>query len=258
MFRRRKISKRLAKVQPGDRSQLKDFRLWQGLHRSLFYLDDAVDSQRSSTESTAGPIGTTESAEPAEPAVPTPVYAVDVHHLADELSDQIEEKGAGSKKITSPAALYRDGVQVHRSDLPATFPVPGGVVDVAVSLYGLTRMHYVLDDGTERTLRPDRASLEGLRARFGRRFPRASSVIGAVAVVVLLVGLVVAAPYALEMVTRLDVVSERFGTFTSPIDLPGWASITLLVAGILAATERALTLRNHWLVDLDTTGTALG
>ena len=253
MFRRRsKISKRLSKVLPGDRSALKEFRLWQGLHRSLFYLDDAVEPQRSSAESAARPADT------AQPAVPTPVYAVDVHHLADELSDQIEEKGAGSKKITSPAALYRDGVQVHRSDLPATFPVPGGVVDVAVSLYGLTRMHYVLDDGTERTLRPDRASLEGLRARFGRRFPRASSVIGAVAVVVLLVGLVVAAPYALEMVTRLDVVSERFGTFTSPIDLPGWASTTLLVAGILAATERALTLRNHWLVDLDTTGTALG
>lgn len=253
MFRRRsKISKRLSKVQPGDRSALKEFRLWQGLHRSLFYLDDAVEPQRSSAEGAARPADT------AQPAVPAPVYAVDVHHLADELSDQIEEKGAASAKITSPAALYRDGVQVHRSDLPATFPVPGGVVDVAVSMYGLTRMHYVLDDGTERTLRPDRTSLEGLRARFGRRFPRTSSMIGAVAVAVLLVGLVVAAPYALEMVTRLDVVSERFGTFTSPIDLPGWANTTLLVAGILAATERALTLRNHWLVDLDTTGTALG
>lgn len=252
MFRRRTISKRLAKVQPGDGSTLKEFRLWQGLHRSLFYLDDAVEPQRSSVESAARPTAR------AEPAVPTSVYAVDVHHLADELSDQIEEEGAAGKGITSQAALYRDGVQIHRSDLPATFPVSGGVVDVAVSMYGLTRMHYVLDDGTERTLRPDRTSLEGLRTRFGRRFPRTSSVIGAVAVVVLLVGLVVAAPYALEMVTRLDIVSERFGTFTSPIDLPGWANTTLLVAGILAATERALTLRNHWLVDLDTTGTALG
>lgn len=253
MFRRQRLSKRLAKVQPGDQGALKDFRLWQGLHRSLFYLDDAVEPQRSSTEGAVRPADT------AQPVVvPTPVYAVDVHHFADEISDQIEEKGAASKKITSPAALYRDGVQVHRSDLPATFPVPGGVVDVAVSLYGLTRMHYVLDDGPERTLRPDRASLEGLRARFGRRFPRTSSAVGVVAVVVLLVGLVVAAPLALEMVTRLDIVSERLGTFTSPIDLPGWADTMLLVAGILAATERALTLRNHWLVDLDTTGTALG
>ena len=63
---------------------------------------------------------------------------------------------------------------------------------------------------------------------------------------------------ALEMVTRLDIVSDRFATLTSPIDLPGWASTTLLVAGILAATERALTLRNHWLVDLGASGTALG
>lgn len=252
MFRRRKISKRLAKVQPGDRSTLKEFRLWQGLHRSLFYLDDAVEPQQTRTEGVAG------SAVPVAPAAPTPVYAVDVHHLADELPGDLAEKDAKDKKVTSPAALYRDGVQVHRSDLPATFPVPGGVVDVAISMYGLTRMHYVLDDGTERTLRPDRTSLEGLRARFGSRFPRTSSAIGAVAVVVLLVGLVVAAPLALEMVTRLDIVSERFGTFTSPINLPAWANTTLLVAGILAATERALTLRNHWLVDLDTTGTALG
>jgi hypothetical protein len=252
MFRRRKISKRLAKVQPGDRSTLKEFRLWQGLHRSLFYLDDAAEPQQTRTEGVAGAAG------PVAPAEPTPVYAVDVHHLADELPGDLADKDAKDKRITSPAALYRDGVQVHRSDLPATFPVPGGVVDVAISMYGLTRMHYVLDDGTERTLRPDRTSLEGLRARFGRRFPRTSSVIGAVAVVVLLVGLVVAAPLALEMVTRIDLVSERFGTFTSPIDLPAWANTTLLVAGVLAATERALTLRNHWLVDLDTTGTALG
>jgi hypothetical protein len=37
--------------------------------------------------------------------------------------------------------------------------------------------------------------------------------------------------------------------------LPAWANTTVTVAGVLAATERALTLRNHWLIDLDTTWT---
>lgn len=235
MFRRRRIERRLRKVQPGDARPLEDFRVWQLLTRSVFFLD-LVDG-RGGTHS----------------------YAVDVRHLADELeTDDESETGDGPKSGAIPAALFRDGVQVHRSDLPAAFPVPGGVVDVATSLYGLTRMHFVADAGQERTLRPHPRSLEGLRARFGRRFPRTSAVIGAVAVVVLLAGLVVALPLGLEMITRIELVAEHVGTFVSPISLPGWASTTLLVAGILAAIERALTLRNHWLVDLDTTGTVLG
>ena len=46
------------------------------------------------------------------------------------------------------------------------------------------------------------------------------------------------------------------GTFTSPIQLPAWLNTALLVAGIIAAFERALTLRNHWLIDADTTWTS--
>jgi len=248
-------------VRPGDHGPLREHRVWQGLHRSLFYLDDAVDPREVlvDDDSAGGTDGGDRHAGAGRVAEERPVFAVDVHHLADELPADLGATAheAGRKRVTSPVALYRDGVQVHRSDLPATFPVPGGVVDVAVGLYGLTRMHYVRDDGTEQTLRPDPRSLEGLRARFGSRFPRTSSAIGAVAVVVLLVGLVVAAPQALEVVTSIDVVSERFGTFTSPVDLPAWADTALLVGGILAATERALTLRNHWLVDLDTTATSV-
>ena len=31
--------------------------------------------------------------------------------------------------------------------------------------------------------------------------------------------------------------------------LPGWVNITLTVAALLASIERALRLRNHWLLD---------
>ncbi len=64
-----------------------------------------------------------------------------------------------------PASLYRDGVQVLRGNVPVAFPVPGG-------------------DGREQVLSPHPRSPEGLRARFDRRYPRTSALIGAVGLVV--------------------------------------------------------------------------
>lgn len=208
-WRRRR---RQSKVAPGDGSELTPFGTWDVLTRSLFYLE------------TAGPSGDRE------------VWAVDVHHFADD----------------DRAEVYRDGVQDQRSTLPAAFPVPGGVIEVAVNTVGLSRMHYVTAEGEERPLRPHRWSMEGLRARFDRRFPRTSAWVGRIAVAILLVGLAVAFPQVLAMVSRWDVVADHVGTFTSPITLPGWASATLFVAGVIAALERALTLRSHWLVDAET------
>lgn len=162
-------------------------------------------------------------------------FVVDVRFLDDE------------------ARLHTDGVQTARArDLPVTFSVPGGEIEVATSLYGLKRMHLRTDDGEERTLRPARYTAEAWRAELARRRPALSRAIATTAVVVLLVGLVVLLPAVLERVTTLDAVAARVGTFTSPWDLPAWASTTLTVAGVVAAVERALTLRNHWLIDLDT------
>jgi hypothetical protein len=164
--------------------------------------------------------------------------------------------GSSSKRRQRPqAALYRDGVQVARANLPAVFPVPDGAIEVATGTYGLTRMHLVPAQGPARTLRPHPRTMEGRRARFGHRFPVLSRLLGVVAVLVLLISLVVTVPQVLEQVTMLEPVAERVGTFTSPISLPAWANISLLVAGALAAFERALTLRNHWLIDADTTWT---
>ncbi|MBB5640538.1 hypothetical protein [Cryobacterium roopkundense] len=48
-------------------------------------------------------------------------------------------------------------------------------------------------------------------------------------------------------------ISERIGSFTSPMLLPAGANSTLIVATALASLERALTLRQHWLIDPDST-----
>ena len=213
MFRKYRQRWQLSKAKPGDGSRLQRFRFWHMLSRSLFALELPDGSGRPQ------------------------VFEVDVRHLRD------------SSSAKRPAALYRDGVQVLQANLPVTFPVPGGVIEVAVSQYGVKRMHYLGDDGREHVLRPDPRSLEGRRARFGRRFPRTSAAIGAVGLVVLLVGLAATLSVAAEQITRIDAVAAHVGTFTSPIHLPVWANTALLVAGALAASDRALRLKSTWMAD---------
>ncbi len=216
MVKKLKRRWQLSRVRSGDGSALAEYRRWQLFSRSLFYLDHEAH-----------------------------VYAVDVRYLADAKTRKQHEDADGK----SPAALYRDGVQLFRSNLPAAFPVPGGVIEVATSAVGLKRMHFVPEHGDERALRPHPRSQEGLRARFGRRFPRTSAAIGAVSLVILLIALVFGLLQGAEAVTKIPVVAEHVGTFTSPLVLPKWAKIALTVAGFLSALERALRLRYNRLID---------
>ena len=265
-FKRWRRERRLGRVRDGDGSALVDFRFRDLFgSRSLFFIR--------LHEQATGP----------DTATPDHVYAVDVRHYAEKIArKEPSEKNAWLKDIVGerlteqilgsdeeaeeersqgiPAALYRDGVQIARSNLPAAFPVPGGVIEAARSSYGLTRMHYVTEteggESTERMLRPHRRSPEGIRARMAHRLPRLSRFVGGIAIVVLLVGLVTGIPQGIQMISEIPPIADRFGTFTSPFQFPEWLNVTLLVAGILAAIERALMLKNHWLIDLDTTWSA--
>ncbi|MBP2380132.1 hypothetical protein [Brachybacterium sacelli] len=236
MFDSHRRRRHLRNAAPGDGSALPDYQLWQIFHRTLFTLE--LDDAAGGTE----------------------VCTVDVHYFADDLEDRDSDETWTDTEQEGPppppVALYRDGLQEKVADPPVAFAVSGGVIEVKMGTYGLSRMHYVPEDGPTRMLRPYPRSLEGLRARFGRRFPRVSRAIGALAVVILLVGLVLMVPQAAELITQVDIVAEHVGTFTSPISLPVWANTALLGAGIVAGLERALTLRNHWLIDADTTWTS--
>lgn len=213
---------------PGDGRPLEKYSLRQVFSRTLFFL------------------------ELPEPSGRVRRYAVDVNYDAEELAGrQPQEEDSGpDEENDSPVALYRDGVQIHRSDLPAIFRLPGGQLEVATTLYGLRRMHFVHDSGEAYVLRPHPHSPEGLRAAFSRRAPRTSRTIGHFAAVILLAGLALTLPQGLETVTEMALISERIGSFTSPINLPSWANTTLVTMTTLAAIERALTLRRHWLLDL--------
>ncbi len=212
MFTEYKRRWQLSRAKPGDGTRLQPYRWWQPLSRSLFAVELADGTGRH-------------------------VFEVDVRH------------GRDSSSRKRPAALYRDGVQVQAANLPVAFPVPGGVIEVATSLYGVKRMHHVTDDGRVQALRPHPRSAEGLRARFDRRFPRTSAAVGAVGLVVLLVGLALALSVAAEQITRVEVVAAHLGTFTSPVRLPGWATFALAAAGVLAAVDRALRLKSTWMAD---------
>ena len=202
----------IRKIKPGDGKPLKPMRRWQLLSRTLFHIELPDDDGVSRT------------------------FSVDVPYF----------------DFDGKVSLYRDGLRNARAESPALFPVPGGVIEVKMSTFGVSRMHFVPDDGAERQLLPDRAAAEGARARFAHRHPAASSAVGVTAVVVLLVGLVFGLPQIVELLSQMEWVAENVGTFTSPFALPAWANTTLFVLGMVAALERALTLRNHWLIDMDT------
>lgn len=208
--------KRARKAKPGDGSHLKPYRWWEPVWRSLLTATLPDDD------------GTEHS------------YAVDVDFF--ELTWDLDTR----------ARLYRDGVQVAVAATPAVFELHGARIEVATSLYGLTRAHVVTPHQGERAMAPHPRSGEGRRAALAARHPVLSQVIGGTAIAVLLVSLAAAIPAILELITGWDVVAERVGTYVSPVDLPSWVATSLVVAAIAAAIERALTLRNHWLLDAET------
>ncbi|MFS0724987.1 hypothetical protein [Paenibacillus sp. 1P07SE] len=210
-FRRRRRQKQLNKVKPGDGSALKPFRIWELLTRSLFY------------------------AKLKEEDGEVHLYAVNVDFLSDN----------------SPAELYRDGKLIAMSGLPVAYRVPGGVIEVAITLFGLKRMHYVMENEEEHVLYPDRKTAEGLRLALDKHFPRTSKGIGVAAVVILLLLLVLGLPQLAASISQIPFVSDNIGSFELPFVMPDWVNVTLTTAGVLAAVERALMLKNHWLVDMD-------
>ncbi|MEJ8767754.1 hypothetical protein WKU33_18245 [Oceanobacillus sp. HCA-5259] len=212
LLRNWRHQRKIGKVKPGDGHALKAYRFYHLLSRSLFYIRLDEDDGSSHT------------------------YMVDVNYFSEE----------------SKADMYRDGKHIATSKLPAAFPVPGGFIEVATTTYGLSRMHFIPEEGSEQQLSPHPGSTEGLRMRFDQRFPRISKTIGILAIVILLASIVLGLPQLIALITEIPIVQDYIGTFESPIILPGWLNTFLVISGALAAFERALTLRNHWLIDIDT------
>lgn len=216
-FKQWAASKRL---KPGDGRELQRFRWWQLPLRSLFWLR------------LPGAGGHTR------------LHAVDVRHWARLDSGRIR------------AHLFLDGRHVAESKLPAAFPVDGGVIEVAMSSYGIRRCHYRPSGGPggqggqPRQLTPDPASAEGRRARLGARRPGLSRAIGVGSVVLLVIGVGLNLLQLAEPVSRIPPVAQRVGAFESPVHLPVWLNLALGLMAVLASMERALRLRYSPLLDM--------
>jgi hypothetical protein len=208
-WRRRRAVRR---VEPGDGRLLQPFRWWQLLTRSLFTLPlPGADGRRT-------------------------VYAVDVRPTGDQDGRVL-------------AGLYRDGRLHATSKVPAAFPVEGGVIEVAATMFGLKRCHYVTPDGKEQRLVPDPGSAAGRRARLEDDHPALSRFIGSVSVMLLVAGVGVVLLELVDVVGRIPPVADRYGAFESPVQLPLWLTVTLGLGAVVASVERGLRLRYHWLLD---------
>ncbi|MER5814206.1 hypothetical protein ABT140_02600 [Streptomyces californicus] len=201
------------RVRPGDGKPLKPFRWWQLTRRSLLSLALPVGGGLSAT------------------------YTVEVKHGGDAETGVVR------------ARLYRDGACEAESKIPARFPVPGGRIEVRRSEVGLRRCHFVADDGSERRLVPDPRSAEGRRMNFAREHPGASALIGAVSVVLLLVGVGLNLLQAAQPISEIPAVAQALGSFESPLRLPVWLNVALGLGAALGAVERAMRMRYHWLLD---------
>lgn len=142
--------------------------------------------------------------------------------------------------------LYRDGRQERVQRGTSTFDLEGGArIDVAWSALGLRRARLVLPDGTPRSLTPAAGTAERWRADLDRERPALSRTIGIVSWTILAIALLIQVPQLLATVSNLTGWYE----FASPVTVPGWLGAAFGIAGLLAALERALRLRHHWLLD---------
>ncbi|WP_245583107.1 hypothetical protein [Paenibacillus daejeonensis] len=148
--------------------------------------------------------------------------------------------------------LYRENRHVAFSKLPAALPVDNGVIEITHGSSGINGIRYVTATEDHFSVSPDKRSIRGFRMWVHRRFPTLSASIGMLAVVILLISIALGLPQLLETITIIPPVTERIGTFESPIQLSIWSNVTLGVAAAIAGIERALMLKSHWLIDIET------
>lgn len=148
--------------------------------------------------------------------------------------------------------VYKNGEQVSMGTESMKYQAGDGLIEIALSDYGVKRMHYVREASQDEMLIPDKQSAEGLRYKFGHKFPRVSKWMGVIAIAVLLVSVVLWIPQIVELLAGWDILERYIGGFQSPVNLSGWLNMALVVLSVLAITERTLTIKYHWLIDMDT------
>lgn len=208
----RQNRRRMGKVKDGDGSAMKPYRFWQFLYRTIFHIN--IENQYGDSDR----------------------YTVDIDLYGPDL-------------LQGRANLFKNNKEIAKSTIPAQFPIGDGYIDVQATDYGLKRIHYV-EGNMERQLTPDPRTAEGFRANLAFRHPKLSRTIDILSITILVIGILVLIPSLIETISGWEITGGF--EFTSPLHLPGWFEGMMLVLTILAAIERALSIKNHWLIDMDT------
>lgn len=142
--------------------------------------------------------------------------------------------------------FYVDGHRVQSQDAPATFDVPDGTIRSNVGTYSLSRAHLILSSGEEHLMTPAPGTTEHWRLNLKRQHPTLSMWIDRSSWTILIISLL------LTLLQIAEWALPNVGiNFTSPVSLPTWMNALIIIAGFLAAIDRALQFKNHWLLDSD-------
>lgn len=213
-FRQQKRRRAIKKVKEGDGHTLKPYRLWHIFTHSLFHITITKENNEQVN------------------------YALKSRYFADD----------------SSVDLYRGTTHIAYSTLPATIPLENGILEVKSGGSGINKIHYLTDEAETFSIYPDKRSVRGWRLGLHRRAPFVSTCLGLLAAAILLTSLALGLPQIVEQLTEIPWVAEHIGTFQSPINLSIWLNVVIGVATGFAATERALMLQSHWLIDMETGG----
>ncbi|TDL32473.1 hypothetical protein E2R51_07225 [Jeotgalibacillus sp. S-D1] len=208
-----KRHRKMKKVKEGDGHLLKKYRIWNMFTHSLFHIKIINDRNGKTTK-----------------------YALKSRYFTEE----------------PRVDLYREGRHVAYSKLPAVLPTDHGVIEVTTTSSGISGIHYITDEEDSFSVYPEKRSIRGFRWWVHKRFPKISVFIGLIAIVTLLISIALGLSQLIETISDIPWVTENIGTFDSPINLSIWANFAIGIAAALAGTERALMLRKHWLIDIET------
>ncbi|NMO97940.1 hypothetical protein [Paenibacillus lemnae] len=218
MFRstlKRRHYRKMKKVKGGDGHLLKKYQIWNIVTHSLFHVEIRSAADGKTTK-----------------------YAIKSRYFTEE----------------PMVDLYREGRHIAFSKLPAVLPIDQGVIEVTKSSSGINGIHFITDQEASFSVYPDKRSIRGLRWWIHKRLPKISACIGVAAVIILFISLALGSTQLLEKISEIPWVSENLGTFQSPITLSVGTNLGIGIAAFAAGLERALMLRNHWLIDIETTG----
>ncbi|MFB4211495.1 hypothetical protein ACE1TH_06195 [Shouchella sp. JSM 1781072] len=213
-FRQQKRRLAIKKVKAGDGHTLKPYRLWHIFTHSLFHITITKENNEQVH------------------------YALKSRYFADD----------------SSVDLYHGKTHVAYSTLPASIPIENGILEVKSGGSGINQIRYRTDKAETFSIYPDKRSVRGWRLGMHRHFPVISNCLGLLAILVLLASLALGLPQIVEQISEIPWIAEHIGTFQSPINLPVWLNVAIGLATGFAATERALMLRSHWLIDMETGG----